>query len=255
MTRAASVLAALIVAGCAAPPVGSGAPPAAADSEWRLVWADEFDSFDESRWDRATHTFDGNDARFVPGNVRVADGLLALTLSADSAGGRPFSGAEVRTDAPFRYGRFETRMRGAPGSGAVSSFFLFRYDPWQEIDVEVLGRRTSGVHFNLFHNPGPEGAPNNRGREVRPMPVTLSLPVPADSAFHVFAVEWGPDRVRWFVDGEFAFEMTEGVPDLPAQLMMNVWASTDEGWAGRVDRGALPARAEYDWVRVYARSL
>ena len=252
MTRAVALLAALTAAGCAATG-GQGADPVTPGSEWRLVWADEFDALDEGRWDRATHTFDGNDARFVPENARVADGLLTLTLSADSAGGRPFSGAEVRTDAPFRYGRFETRMRGASGSGVVSSFFLFRYGPWQEIDVEVLGRRTSGVHFNLFYNGGPEGAPNNAGREVRPMPVTLSLPVPADSAFHVFAIEWGPDRVRWFVDGEPAYEMAEGVPGLPAQLMMNVWTSTDEGWAGRVDRSALPARAEYDWVRVYAR--
>ena len=35
----------------------------------------------------------------------------------------PYRGGELRTDQSFQYGRFETRMKAAPGSGVVNSFF------------------------------------------------------------------------------------------------------------------------------------
>ena len=35
----------------------------------------------------------------------------------------PYRGGELRTDQTFQYGRFETRMKAAPGSGVVNSFF------------------------------------------------------------------------------------------------------------------------------------
>jgi beta-glucanase (GH16 family) len=46
-----------------------------------LAWTDNFDSFDDSRWSKATHTFDGNTCEFSPDNVEVKDGILYLILS------------------------------------------------------------------------------------------------------------------------------------------------------------------------------
>ena len=69
----------------------------------------------------------------------------------------PYRGGELRTEAAFRYGRFETRMKGAPGSGVVNSFFLYRdywaegldgAQHWNEIDIELLGQYTN---LSLIH--------------------------------------------------------------------------------------------------------
>ena len=223
---------------------------------WDLLWEETFDARDaafEARWDVGTHTFAGNEAQFVADNVIVQDGLLTLRLTAEPAGSRLYSGAELRTDNEtgfFTYGRFETRMKAARGSGVISSLFTYRYDPWQEIDVEFKGRDTRAVQANLFYNlPG-----SNAPYEVPPFPADAPLPYDAADAFHVYAFEWEPGVVRWFVDGEQVLESQDPdqVPYLPQQLMMNVWA-TDLPWAGPFDPGALPAEAQYDWVRVYRR--
>ncbi|MDZ7269578.1 MAG: family 16 glycosylhydrolase [candidate division KSB1 bacterium] len=44
-------------------------------------WKDDFDSWDQARWDKATHTFGGNNADFVPENVVFRDGLMILCLT------------------------------------------------------------------------------------------------------------------------------------------------------------------------------
>ncbi len=229
---------------------------AQAPDGWTLVWQEDFDARDaafEARWDVGAHTFDGNEAQFVPQNVVVADGLLTLRLTRQPAGSRPYSGAELRTDNQtgfFRYGRFEARMKAARGSGVVSSLFTYRYDPWQEIDIEFKGRNTRAMQANIFYNAGTANVPY----EVPPFPRETPLPYAAADAFHVYAFEWEPGIVRWFVDGVLVqqSENPAQVPYLPQQLMMNIWATT-LAWAGPLDPAALPAEAQYDWVRVYRR--
>jgi hypothetical protein len=46
-----------------------------------LGWRDEFNSFDASRWEKATHTFDGNNCDFVQENATFSNGKLILCLT------------------------------------------------------------------------------------------------------------------------------------------------------------------------------
>lgn len=233
-----------------------------ATGDWVLVWEENFDARDaafEERWDAGNHTFDGNESHFNPANIIVEDGLLKLRLTDVPYGQRQYSGAELRTDNQdgfFTYGRFETRMKAADGLGIVSSFFTFRYDPWQEIDIEFRGKDTDQMQANLFFNPGPEGAPNNSGFNPLPFPRDAGFGCDAAEEFHVYAFEWEPGSVRWFIDDELVLETSDPstVPDLPQQLMMNIWTSAYPNWLGELDADALPAEAQYDWVRVYRRN-
>ena len=254
---AALALVALAV-GCDAQEGFTYEPPPPGD--WVLVWEEDFDARDaafDERWDIGTHTFQGNEAQFVEDNVVVEDGLLTLRLTADPTAERRFSGAELRTDNEdgfFTYGRYEVRMKAARGSGVISSFFTYRYAPWQEIDIEFKGRDTGAMQANIFYNGGRAGDPNNAGYEVPPFPEDAPLPYDAAEEFHEYAFEWEPGVVRWFVDGEQVLESADEtqVPYLPQQLMMNLWI-TDLAWAGPLDASALPTEAQYDWVRVYRR--
>jgi len=44
-------------------------------------WKDEFDTFDESRWSKATHSFEGNNCDFIPENAVIKNGKLILCLT------------------------------------------------------------------------------------------------------------------------------------------------------------------------------
>ena len=245
--------------GCDAQPAFVYQPPPAGD--WVLAWEENFDAKDaafEERWDYGTHTFDGNEAQFVPENIIVENGIMTLRLTADATSQRRFSGAELRTDNEdgfMTYGRYEVRMKAAKGSGVISSFFTYRYQPWQEIDIEFKGRDTRDLQANIFYNGGSPGDANNAGYEVPPFPEDFRLPYDAAEEFHVYAFEWEPGVIRWFVDGEQVLESRDQtqVPYLPQQLMMNIWI-TDLAWAGPLDASALPTEAQYDWIKVYHRA-
>ncbi|RJP63220.1 MAG: glycosyl hydrolase family protein [Ignavibacteriales bacterium] len=45
------------------------------------LWTDEFNSWDQTRWDKATHTFNGNNCDFVQENAVFRDGKLVLCLT------------------------------------------------------------------------------------------------------------------------------------------------------------------------------
>lgn len=235
--------------------------PTPSGDDWVLIWEEAFDARDaafDERWDIGTHTFGGNEAHFNPANVIVEDGVLKLRLTDEPYGERAYSGAELRTDNEigfFTYGRFEARMKAASGSGVISSLFTYRYQPWQEIDIEFKGRDTRAMQANIFYNGGQAGDPNNEPYEVPPFPEDVPLPYDAAEEFHVYAFEWEPGIIRWFIDGVQVLESQDPVqvPYLPQQLMMNIWA-TNLAWAGPFDPTALPAEAQYDWVRVYRRA-
>lgn len=56
-----------------------------------LDWRDDFNTFDTTRWTKATHTFDENRSDFVAENALVSDGYLVLAIT--KAGDEGFSGS------------------------------------------------------------------------------------------------------------------------------------------------------------------
>ena len=105
---------------------------------------------------------------------------------------------------------FEITARiASPVPGFVGGLFGFNLvDPatgiHNELDVELLSNDAAAgrnrVVTNVYSNdpPGP-GHP-------------LFVPVGDITAFHTYRMEWFPDRVRWFVDGDFVREDTAHVP-------------------------------------------
>ncbi len=159
---------------------------------------------------------------------------------------KPYRGAEYRTINAVQYGRFEVRMRSAQVSGMLSSFFTY-YEPaspWNEIDVETMGRYSNEIQFNTIV---PADGSNHVQRQV--------VPFNPHAAFHVIGFEWTPDYVAWQVDGEELYRQTGSHIALltkQQKIMMNIWQPTDVGWAGEFSSSALPVYAYYDWVKYYA---
>ncbi len=161
---------------------------------------------------------------------------------------KPYSGAEYRTKASHTYGRFEVRMKSASGSGMLTSFFTF-HDPipfsvanWNEIDIEAMGRYSNETQFNTI-TPG-------RIDHVHRQPIKFNPHI----AFHIFAFEWTPDYVAWFVDSYEVHRQTAShVNTLSREqkVMMNIWQPTAVAWAGLFNPASLPLHGFYDWVKYY----
>ncbi|WP_456406499.1 family 16 glycosylhydrolase [Caldithrix abyssi] len=159
---------------------------------------------------------------------------------------KPYRGAEYRTLETFTYGRFEVRMKSAPVSGMLSSFFTYHeinsIDEWNEIDIEILGRYNDQIQFNTIT----AGVTNHVYYQ--------DVPFNPHQDFHLYAMEWTPNYVAWYVDSVEVFRQTgDHISTLfrAQKLMMNIWPPASESWAGTLNENQLPAYAYYDLVRVY----
>ena len=94
--------------------------------------------------------------------------------------------------------------------GVITGFFLHRDSPRQEIDVEIVGKRTDCLLVNVFYNPGTEGARFDYG--YRGAPSIIGLGFDASESTHRYAIEWGPSEIRWLVDGRLIHERVNWDP-------------------------------------------
>ena len=175
-------------------------------------------------------------------NVTFEGGNMQLIIDNDETpeGGIPYSGGEFRSKDFYGYGRYEVSMKAIKNNGVVSSFFTYTgpsdNNPWDEIDVEILGKDTAKVQFNYFTN----GAGNHEYMH--------DLGFDASEDFHTYAFEWHKDRITWFVDGTEVHSATANIPVTESKIMMNAWCGTGvDGWLNAFD-GATPLSAEYKSV-------
>jgi len=58
-----------------------GIGDAGTKNNFTLLWKDDFDTWDQARWDKATHTFGGNGCDFMKENAIFKDGKMILCLT------------------------------------------------------------------------------------------------------------------------------------------------------------------------------
>jgi beta-glucanase (GH16 family) len=253
------------------------------------VWHDEFDGAagappDPTIW--TPEIGDGSD-RGIPGwgnreleyytdsadNVATdGNGNLAITArEADANATAPtcyygtckYTSARLITwhKAEAAYGRIEARIKLPAGRGIWPAFWMLGTNldevGWPqcgEIDIlENIGSEPAVVHGTV-HGPGYSGA-NGIGGAYE-----LSEGASFADDLHVFAIEWEPDEIRWYVDDNHYQTLTptdipterEWVFDHPFFVVLNV--AVGGSWPGNPDRTtAFPQTMHVDHVRVYQR--
>ncbi len=177
-------------------------------------------------------------------NVTFQDGRMQLMIDKDAtpAGNVPYSGGEFRSKDFYGYGRYEVSMKAIKNDGVVSSFFTYTgpsdNNPWDEIDVEILGKDTTKVQFNYYTD--------GKGEHE----YMHELGFDASEDFHTYAFEWHEDKIIWFVDGIEVHQATEKIPVTKGKIMMNAWCGigVDE-WLKPFDDSKLPLTAQYQWIK------
>ncbi|WP_274365154.1 glycoside hydrolase family 16 protein [Paenibacillus thermotolerans] len=271
----AVVLLHLLLAGCAmGNKTNSGEQvKMTADNGWKLVWNDEFDGgeIDRSKWDYdiGGHGFGNNESQYYTTekrNAYIEDGKLVIQAIEEEYGGKPYSSAKLitRGKADWTYGRFEFRAKLPEGQGIWPAIWMMptdmqKYGGWPtcgEIDImEMVGHEPNKVYGTLhMGNPHYYFGGNYTLKEGK-----------FSDDFHVFALDWTPEEMRWYIDGEMYYstsdwytrknESSEKEPfpapfDRAFYLQLNL--AVGGNWPGYPnDSTVFPQTFELDYVRVY----
>ncbi len=219
---------------------------------WRLVWHDEFDGnkLDSSKWVAEDAALEKNNEGeyYTPEDVSVHDGFLTLRSEKRDMGGRHYTSGLVETRGKFArvYGRFEIRAKLPKGQGIWPAHWLMPDDDsWPpEIDImELIGHYPNRIYMTN-HFTSAEGGPTWHGDSFTGSDFSKD--------FHVFAVEWEPDEIRWYIDGVERFSTKENIPNVPMRIILNTAVGGD--WPGYpTKKTVFPQFHDIDYVRVYAK--
>ncbi|MDX1665274.1 MAG: family 16 glycosylhydrolase [Candidatus Promineifilaceae bacterium] len=250
-------------------PTHTPAPTATPDPQrpgWELLWHDEFDEpdIDEAFWTREVggHGWGNGEAQYYTDradNASIEDGYLVIRALEENMLGKRFTSARLMTrdKVEVAYGRIEARIQLPHGQGLWPAFWMLGANldrkGWPhngEIDiVENRGSEPYTVHGTV-HGPGYSGG-DGIGGSYR----LIGGERYADD-FHVFAIEWAEEEIRWYVDDEEYFRLTpemvpgEWVYDHPFFIILNV--AVGGRWPGYPDETTtFPQTMKVDYVRVY----
>ncbi|MCB2406506.1 Ig-like domain-containing protein [Hymenobacter lucidus] len=243
----------------------------------QLVWADEFNTpGDLSKW----QVYEGDGCNvgncnfgnaelqaYRAANATVTGGYLNIATRYENTvvDGRTYNYTSAKLQSKtasgalqtFKYGRIEARMKLPSAQGIWPAFWMLA-DPgnWPytgEIDIMEAKHKNPKSTAGTIHYDA--GGWHFTGREY-------SGTVDLSTDFHVYSIEWGPDQIKWFVDG-ILFHTAS-----PATTVGNAWPfntnnyylilNTAVGGPGTPFTGnTAPTPADYptttqvDYVRVY----
>ena len=236
---------------------------------YRLVWNDEFNA--------PGYTPADMDGRWVTPPARSAawnkyianrddlrmqhDGSIWLIAKENDGKNpddtRPWISGALKSQGKFNflYGYAEARMRTPYIDGSFPAFWLMPENsplPWPECgEIDIFEQANpDGRSWHTIH-----GAWNKGGSGGY-----TSEPVKVDyNDWHIYGLEWTPEKLEWFVDGKSVFTVKRDDPrllgtwpfDYPYYVILNQSVGNG-GFAGN----PIPGKTyltEVDYVRVFQK--
>ena len=253
-------------------------PQPRASTGWKLVWHDEFEgrSLDTSKWNvlLREHSKHNELQYYLPDEVYVENGILRLRSRVRSYGSMKYTSGRLDTRGKFApvYGRFEIRAKLPAGKGLWPAHWLYPQNrnwqmeylmsqavaegkerlipeerPWySEIDImEYLGHEPNTVYGTLHYYTFDGTKETSSGKWIGNVDFSKD--------FHLYALEWEPDSIRWYIDGQLIHATTAGIPHTPHYLILNT--AVGGAWPGNPDSTTtFPQYHDIDFVRVYQKS-
>lgn len=168
----------------------------------------------------------------------------------------------TKNKGDWLYGRFEIRAKLPYGQGIWPAIWMlptdWEYGGWPisgEIDIMELVGHEPGTVYGTIHY----GNPHTYTGAHYSLPAGQTF---ADD-YHVFALEWEPGEIRWYVDGypyqtqtEWFTSSTKGVYPAPFDKRFHLILNVAVGgvWPGYPDETTVfPQVMSVDYVRVYQK--
>lgn len=247
--------------------------------DWQLIWEDTFDGtqLDSSKWahDLGTGTQyglwgwgNGELQCYQEENTIVSDGTLKIIAKHEPEGViDPYNSSNVKDYSSskiitaelftFRYGRVQARIKTVDGQGFWPAFWMLPSGgSWPcDGEIDIMEQWGNNGPSNVTTGAAHLGPCSAGGSTYRSFSKTLDNGSYADD-FHTYEIRWEPDRITWYVDGEYLFNVTP--EDYPSDytwpfntgdwfLMLNL--AIDKN--GPSAQTQFPSQIEVDWVRVY----
>lgn len=241
---------------------------------WTLVFADEFNidgKPDRSKWyvdPRPKGWINGEQQVYTDSthdNARVRNGRLVITGKKDFPTGNttePWSSGRLITQGKFDflYGKVEVRAKLPRARGSWPAIWLMpttsAYGAWPksgELDVMEHVGNNFGTVLSTIHSQ------NHNWTNGGGISGSKKL-MDADTVYHVYAMEWGPDTIRFRYDTmqvlTFANPHTDWKDwpfDQKFHLILNL--AIGGGMGGSIVEADWPDSMQVDYARVYQKGL
>ncbi|GGB17469.1 family 16 glycosylhydrolase [Puia dinghuensis] len=228
---------------------------------YNLVWDDEFNgsSVNTNNWniDIGNPHVNNEQESYQSANATVSNGNLVITaIHQQSPDGQPYTSAKLETYNKFSttYGRIEARIALPMVQGTWPAFWMLGTDintgtPWPDCgEIDIMEHvNTTNTILGTMHWNGGNG-------HVQYSNSTTTTP----GSFHVYAVEWDANGIRWYVDnslystGNIQNNINNtGAFHNPFYIILNL-AIGGNLPGNNIDNGSLPTQMLVDYVRVYS---
>jgi beta-glucanase (GH16 family) len=202
-------------------------------------------------------------------NAVVENGNLVITATQDGAnqyscwyGPCQYTSARLNTSGLFsqQYGLFEARIQIPEGQGVWPAFWMLGdnigsagWPSCGEIDVMENIGSTPDTVYGTTHGPGPGNYPGDG------LSGASNAGSPFGGGFHVYATQWSPNEIDFYVDGDLYWKVVPSmlpagatwVFDQPFFILLNF--AVGGSWPGSPNGStSWPQQMLVDYVRVYA---
>lgn len=237
---------------------GSGTSTIPRAVAYQLVWSDEFNgtSVNTSNWniDVGNPGVNSEQEYYQAANIAETGGNLVITARQQSVGGQPYTSGKLETAGKFSttYGRIEARIALPMVQGMWPAFWMLGTSinsgaGWPQCgEIDIMEQvNTSSTILGTMH--WFDGGNTQYGGNTTTNP----------GAFHIYAVEWTPSSINWYVDntlyvsGNISNNINNtGAFHSPFFILLNLAVGgTLSG--PTVNNGALPTSMLVDYVHVY----
>ncbi len=225
-----------------------------------LVWSDEFNTDgapDSNKWgyDTGAGGWGNNESQFYtarPENVIVEGGYLKIKTIRENYQGSSFTSARLKTQGKysFKYGRVEIRAKLPAGGGTWPALWMLGnsigtlgWPACGEIDImEHVGNNPNRIYGTLHH-------PNHSGGNADGGNILIQN---AATEFHVYATEWSPTSINFYVDNQlyYTFANSASLP-FNNNFFLIVNCAMGGNFGGAIDPNFTSSSFEVDYIRVF----
>lgn len=247
-------------------------------SGYDLVWSDEFygSSINYNNWSHQVMGDGGNqELQYYTsraGNSWVQDGKLIIQSNKENyqvgSDTYRFTSARLITAGKqsFKYGRIEARIKVPTGTGIWPAFWMMPadniYGTWAasgEIDIMETSNQTDYIGGALHYGGQWPENDSTGGSYYGIEPTDFS------QDFHVYTIEWEPNKFNWYVDGVLYLTRTSwwsagGPYPAPFDQQFYIILNTAIGgtytgiYTPQDVTATFPQQMKIDWVRVYQKN-
>ena len=174
----------------------------------------------------------------------TSNGVLDITASqVSTAPGLSYTSGGLTTQKSFKqtYGLFEVNAEMPTGAGMWPAFWLYNQSGTaSEIDApEILGNNPYVAYLSTH---APNGADTT---------VAVTLPVNTSTSFNTYGVDWEPDTITYYFNGNAIATLPTPVGlNQPMYMLLNLAVGSTGSWPG--NNAGETGQMLVNWVRAYA---